>query len=77
MPVFAGMIAVLQCTAIGALVDMTAKSLSTALFNGRHGGQVAGGHTVADAGAILGPMAPEDLGQLDHERPPETISGLP
>ena len=77
MPVLAGMIAVLQRTARGTLGDMPAKRLGAALVTGRHGGQVAGGHTVAEAGAIRGSMAPENVGQLDHERPPETLRGLP
>lgn len=75
VPMLAGMIALLECLAICALVDMTAKSLGTALCNILHGSQVACGHTVAETGAILGSMESEDVSQLDHDRPRETRRG--
>ena len=77
MPVLAGMRAVLQGPAIGALGDMTTKRLGPALCHGRHGGQRAGGPTGTDAGALLGAMALEHRGPLDQQRPPETLRGRP
>ena len=71
----AGMRAVLECLALCALGDMTAKRLGTALCNILHGSQVACGHTVAETGAILGSMESEEVGQLDHDRPRETLRG--
>jgi hypothetical protein len=75
MPMLAGMITVLQRTAIGALVDMTAKRCGTAVCNGRQGCQVALGPPVADAGTGGGAMPPADVGQLDPGSPRETLSG--
>ena len=75
MAVRAGMVAVLAFLARCALGDMTAESFSAAWFNGLHGCQVACGPLVAEAGAGVGAMTPEDVGQLDHGRPRETIRG--
>jgi len=71
----AGMVAVLECLALGALGDMTAESFGAAWCNGLHGCQVAWGHPVAAAGAVVGAMTPEEVGQLDHGRPRETLRG--
>lgn len=77
MPVRAGMRAVLQLSALRTLGDMATKSLSTALLNGFHGCQVAEGHTVAEAGAILWSMAPKDVGPFNQSRPPMAVRALP
>jgi hypothetical protein len=75
MAILAGMVAVLEFLAICALGDMPAESVGTALCNGLHGCQVALGHPVAEAGAAVGSMTPEDVGQLDHGRLRETLRG--
>jgi hypothetical protein len=77
MPVLTGMIAVLQCSALCALEEMPAKGLSPALFNSLHGGEVAGEQAVYEFGAIRRAIAPEDVGQLKHSRPPAGIRDLP
>jgi len=75
MAILAGMVAVLEFVALCALGDMTAERFGTAWFNGLHGCQGAWGHPVAEAGAVVGSMPPEDGGQLDHGRPREPLSG--
>src|SRR2546430_1547969 len=52
MPVLTGMIAVCECSALCALVELSAKGLRTALFNGLHSGQMAGEQSVGEFGAI-------------------------
>jgi hypothetical protein len=69
MAIFAGMGAVLAFLALCALLDMTAHGFGAAGFDGQHGSQGACGHAVAEAGAIVGAMEAEDIGQLDHESP--------
>lgn len=75
VPILAGMRALLECLALCALGDMTAKSLGTAWCTLLHGSQVAGGHTVAETGAILGSMESEDVSQRDQDSPRETLRG--
>jgi hypothetical protein len=75
VPIRAGMRALLECLALCALVDMTAKRLGTAWCNILHGSQVACGQTVAETGAIRGAMESDDVSQLDHDRPHETLRG--
>jgi hypothetical protein len=38
---------------------------------------VAGWHAVAETGAILGSMVPEDISQLDHSSTRDALRGLP
>ena len=77
MPIFAGMIALLEVSAHWTLVDMAAQGLGAALFNGHHGLQVVFGHTVGEFGTIRRAIALEDLRQLDHGSAPATLRGLP
>ena len=77
MPIFAGMIALLQVSARWTLIDIAAEGLSAALLNGHHGLQVAFGHTVGECGTIRWAIALKDLRQLDHGSAPETLRGLP
>lgn len=74
--IFAGMGAIRQCPAIGALVDMAAQGFCAAWRNVLHSDQVTCGHPVAETGAIIGPMASEAIGQLDHDSSPEPLRGL-
>jgi hypothetical protein len=77
MPIFAGMITVLQVTTGGVLIDMPAQSLCTALGDGWHGLQVAWWHTIGKFGTIRWAIAPEDCRQLDYGRPPKAMRDLP
>ena len=71
----AGMVAGRACLARGALGDMTAERVRAAWGPGRHGGQGAGGPLGAAAGAGVGAMRPEDVGQRDQGSPRATRSG--
>jgi hypothetical protein len=74
--IFAGMVAIRQFPAIGALVDTAAQGFWAAWRNVLHGDQVTWGYPMAATGAIIGPMESEDIGPLDHASSPEPIRGL-
>jgi hypothetical protein len=77
MPVFAGMIAVRKGFTRGALVEMAAQGLGTALLNGFQGREVAGEQAGFDLRPVLRAMTPDDCRSFDHEGPPEMLRGLP
>lgn len=76
MPVCTRMIALLQCAAVGALVEMAAEGLGAALCNGGHRREVAGEQTVVALRPVCGARAPEDVSQLTHGRCPQGMRDL-
>jgi len=76
MPVLTRMIAILEFSAPGALGEMPAKGRSPARFNRRHGGQVAGEQAIFALGPICWAIAPEEVRQFAHDRPPQAMRAL-
>lgn len=77
MPVLAGMRAVLQVPARGALGKRPAEGLGPALFDGRHGCEVTWGHPVGACGAVGWAIASEDRRSFEQGSPPEAPRELP
>jgi hypothetical protein len=76
MPICAGMIAVLRCTARHALRDRPTEGCSPAVCNGLHGLYVALGEAVVEWGARLRSIAPADVRQLEQGCAPGAVRGV-
>ena len=72
--VAAGMVQIARLAAVGALVDLPTQGGCATLLDGPHCLVVAGQHGRAEAGAIGGAIAPEDVGQFYHARRLTTCS---
>lgn len=70
VPVFTGMIAVVELLTGVTEVDLTAKRFGSALFYRLHGLEVAWKHSSSELFPVVGSMNAEDIGYLHHLKDP-------